>query len=80
MKKYKILSAQKRRLLSRVSTLEGTRDKAQNKIYELLQEIDDLQLEIEDELKQETQKPTKPNKVILSGKMVEINISKERKQ
>ena len=57
MNKLLILSAQKRRLLSRVSTLEGTRDKAQNKIYELLQEIDDLKLEIEDELKQETQKP-----------------------
>ena len=46
MKKYKILSAQKRRLLSRVSTLEGTRDKAQNKIYELDKLIKDKKLYI----------------------------------
>ena len=49
MNKLLILSAQKRRLLSRVSTLEGTRDKAQNKIYELLQQIEDLELQIEEE-------------------------------
>ena len=49
MNKLLILSAQKRRLLSRVSTLEGKRDKAQNKIYELLQQIEDLELQIKEE-------------------------------
>ena len=48
MKQLIILTAQKRRLLSKIMTLEATRDKAQNKINDLLQQIEDIKFTIED--------------------------------
>ncbi len=48
MSELDILNAKKRRLNSKLLTLQGTLKKTQNKIYQILQEIDDIKLKIED--------------------------------
>ena len=48
MSELTILRAQKRRLNSKLLTLQGTLKKTQSNIYEILQEIDDITLKIED--------------------------------
>ena len=42
MSELDILNAKKRRLNSKLLTLQGTLKKTQNKIYQILQEIDDI--------------------------------------
>ena len=48
MSELDILRAQKRRLNSRLLTLQGTLKITQNNIYDILQKIDDITLKIED--------------------------------